>query len=165
MKLTQATTESDWSIASSILIEVMNHLNANSNSLWVESQLNIDGLKAHYTLADLHLFHGGNDIEGVVFLQERDPLFWPELGDTHDSVFIHKLAIKPKYRGKEIGSDLLRLIELHAKNNGKNWLRLDCDDRKPLHQFYLANGFRYVDIGLVNQCRVARYEKDMCQES
>ena len=158
MYLEQAKTTEDWQAASELLLDVMRDLNRQNLTLWAEDQLTLDGLKLSYKNGELYLAKNQGVLEGVVFLQEEDPYFWPEL-TTQDSLFLHKLAIHPTNKGLNKGAKLIKVAEQEAIKRGLTWLRLDCDDRKPLHKFYFENGFKLVDIKRMNKFMVARYEK------
>lgn len=77
-------------------------------------------------------------------------------------MFFHKLAIHPTHLGKGFGQKALELIRQHAKKLNIEWLRLDCDDRPALHQFYSAYGFSLVDTKpmtrYMKQYMVSRYQ-------
>ncbi len=158
MYLEHAQTIQDWHAASRLLLDVMKDLNHNGCTLWIESQLTFDALKKQYREDELYLVKSRGILKGVVFLQEQDPYFWPEISNR-DSLFLHKLAIRPQYRGSGKGNELIKLAEQEAIQRGLTWLRLDCDDREPLHRFYLDNGFELVDIKAIDAFKVARYEK------
>ncbi len=158
MYLEQATSIEDWQAASALLLAVMHNLNRNGHSLWQESQLTLNGLQQQYRDGELYLAKSQDVLVGVVFLQEQDPYFWPEIAERN-SLFLHKLAIHPQYQGFDKGKQLIQLAEQEAIQRGLTWLRLDCDDREPLHRFYLGNGFSLVDAKRMGSFSVARYEK------
>ena len=160
MYLEQAKNIKDWQAASKLLLDVMENLNHQHLTLWNESQLTLDGLKKQYKDDELYLVKNQGTLEGVIFLQEIDPYFWPEL-TSRDSLFLHKLAIHPKHKGFNKGTELIRLAEQEATKRGLTWLRLDCDDREPLHNFYQCNNFQLIDIKIINQFTVARYSKEI----
>ena len=158
MYLEPAKTIEDWQAASNLLIDVMENLNRQNFALWNESQLTLDGLTRQYKGGELFLAKSQGKLEGVVFLQEQDSYFWPELTGK-DSLFLHKLAIHPTNKGLNKGAELITLAEQEAIKRGLAWLRLDCDDRKPLHNFYQKSEFNLVDITRMGSSIVARYEK------
>lgn len=160
MHLEQAKTINDWQSASNLLLAVMEHLNRQGLTLWTQNQLTFDGLKNQYKDGELYLAKNKEILKGVIFLQEQDPYFWPEI-TNRDSLFVHKLAIHPKHKGLNKGSELMRLAEQEAAKRGLTWLRLDCDDREPLHRFYQSNNFQLIDIKIINQFTVARYSKEI----
>ncbi len=160
MHLEQAKTIHDWQSASNLLLDVMEYLNRQSLTLWTKNQLTLDGLKNQYKDGELYLARNKEILEGVVFLQEKDPYFWPEI-TNRGSLFLHKLAVHPKYKGINKGNELIRLTEQEAAKRGLTWLRLDCDDREPLHKFYQQNNFKLIDIKRINQFTVARYSKEI----
>jgi GNAT superfamily N-acetyltransferase len=64
--------------------------------------------------------------------------------DTNDSLYIHRLAVFPRYMGKGIGKSILEWIEENHQSK-KTYLKLDCvADNLKLNQFYRENGFEYL---------------------
>ena len=156
MKIEQAKSELDWTKASNLLLRVVERLNELGRSLWTFEQVSIDGLKGYYQLNELY-YLVDSDCIGVVFLQEINPFFWPEV-TKNDSLYVHKLAIDPVHSGKNLGQKALHAIVDEAKKHGYRWVRLDCDDRPELHSFYQDFGFELVDIKQMGEFQVARYQ-------
>lgn len=78
---------------------------------------------------------------GTLRLQTADPTIWGD--DSGDALYIHRLAIRPAYRGRGLGLALLRWAEPVALGRGKTYLRLDCmRENEGLRRYYLAAGFR-----------------------
>lgn len=158
LKIKQANLDNDWVAASQMLQRVAAHLSEIECPLWTAQQVSVEGLKSSYKIDELHfILDFSESVVGVVFLQETDPYFWPEV-QSSDSLFVHKLAINPVRKNKGYGRDIIKLIVAEAESRRLQWLRLDCDDRQPLHIFYQNNGFKLVDIKRMQQFMVARYE-------
>jgi GNAT superfamily N-acetyltransferase len=156
--LSKASSDIGWSQASRLLRRVAAHLRELGCALWSEYQVSIEGLRANYALDELHFIADESDrVVGVVFLQISDPYFWPEI-TCPDMLFLHKLAIDPLYASNGYGAMAIGLIVAEAKRRGLQWIRLDCDDREPLHRFYASKGFQLVDIKMMGEYRVARYQ-------
>lgn len=160
MKIRRARDERDWWVVSGFLERVAGHLSEMGAPLWNLEQLQADQLSLEYELQSLHFFQRDEKTVGCVFLQDRDPLFWPEMRGE-DALYVHKLAVDPALMGFGLGRQLLQLILLKAQTEGRQWLRLDCDDREPLHRFYRGQGFQMLDFKEVNGLRVARYQKSV----
>ncbi|MBU4037485.1 MAG: GNAT family N-acetyltransferase, partial [Proteobacteria bacterium] len=149
--------ESEWKIANEILNATVHYLYSIGKPLWTEEQISIDGLKNSYKLNELHFVIENDEPIGVVFLQTSDPIFWPEIAGG-GSLFFHKLAMHPKYMGKKKGNKVVELIVEHAIKNDFTWIRLDCNDRQELLQFYQNNGFSYVDTKIIEGFNTARHQ-------
>lgn len=155
--LSKASADVEWLQASQLLGRVAVHLHELGCPLWSEYQVSIAGLQACYQLDELHFISDAGQVVGVVFLQKSDPYFWPEI-TSPDTLFLHKLAIDPVFARCGYGAVAMELIVAQAKRRGLQWLRLDCDDRAPLHRFYASKGFQLVDIKMMGEYRVARYQ-------
>jgi len=157
MNLVQATKDSDWVIASDMLKAVAMKLKSSGSELWTTNQVSTERLKIDYSLSQLFFLESESTLIGVVFLMDSDPFFWPE-AENNSSLFIHKLAVLPEHCGKGYGGEALNLIRGHASDRSLPWVRLDCDDREPLHKFYSRHGFCLVDIKRMETYMVARYQ-------
>lgn len=158
LKMKPANLDSDWLAAAQLLRRVTAHLNEIGSPLWAAQQVSVEGLKSSYKIEELYFILDLSDnVVGIVFLQDSDPYFWPEVQGLN-SLFVHKLAIDPMHKSKGYGRTVIQLILAEAEIRRLQWVRLDCDDRQPLHAFYQANRFKLVDIKRMQQFMVARYE-------
>jgi GNAT superfamily N-acetyltransferase len=157
MDIAKATKSSDWTNASEILCRVVDRLAHLGRHLWTMDQVSMQGLKESYSLEDLHFLMLNDRRIGVVFLQESDSMFWPEINEN-DSLFVHKLALDPTFQGKGNGIIAVSKVLRAADARGLSWLRLDCDDRSELHCFYQQCGFDFVDLKEMPNFKVARYQ-------
>ena len=98
MNLICAKSENDWVIARDILLQVIEHLNKNGKKLWSYKQAEIADLKSRYRLEELFFLSSENEVCGMVFIQNIDPIFWSEI-EIGESYFLHKLAVLPRFRG------------------------------------------------------------------
>lgn len=158
MEIVKAKNNSDWTTASEILCRVVDYLTQLGKPLWTMDQVSIQGLKESYSLEDLHFLTLNDTHIGVVFIQESDPMFWPEITEN-DSLFVHKLALDPTLQGKGNGEIAVSKILRATETRGRSWLRLDCDDRPELHHFYHKCGFDFLDFKEMAAFKVARYQR------
>ncbi|WP_448162855.1 GNAT family N-acetyltransferase [Bacillus mobilis] len=64
--------------------------------------------------------------------------------EVSDSLYIHRFAVKRKYKGSGIGEWILRWVEENVQYE-KEFLKLDCvGHNRTLNDFYKRNGFEYV---------------------
>lgn len=156
MNIRQASNHLDWISAAALLSRVAKHLENIGRPLWNEVQVSVEGLQSSYQLDELYFMQAASEVVGVVFLQESDPYFWPDVVDQ-ESLYVHKLAIEPSLSGEGYGSRAVSAVVKHAENEGFRWVRLDCDDRPKLHEFYQSCGFELIDIRQIESFQVARY--------
>lgn len=75
-----------------------------------------------------------------------DPLIWKEK-DKDPSVYIHRIATNPGYRGSNFVAAIVEWAKTHAKKNGKNFIRLDTvGENKGLISYYQKCGFRFLGL-------------------
>lgn len=64
--------------------------------------------------------------------------------EVSDSLYIHRFAVKRKYKGNGIGEWILKWVEENVQYE-KKFLKLDCvGHNRTLNDFYKRNGFEYV---------------------
>ncbi|PGX14648.1 MULTISPECIES: GNAT family N-acetyltransferase [Bacillus] len=64
--------------------------------------------------------------------------------EVSDSLYIHRFAVKRKYKGNGIGEWMLRWIEENVQHD-KEYLKLDCvGHNRILNDFYKRSGFEYI---------------------
>lgn len=83
------------------------------------------------------------DITGMAWVRlfkENDPSFGFVDENTPDLV----IAVKAKYHGKGIGTQLLRNLIHTLKNNGFNAISLSADERNPALRLYKRLGFEII---------------------
>ena len=97
---------------------------------------------------------------GTVTLQWSDERFWGER--PPDAGYVHKLAIRPVYKGKNLGLQILKWAEENARAAGKKFLRLDCmaEDRK-IRNYYEQAGFLFRGDKIDPRFKASLYEKPL----
>ncbi|HDR8066258.1 GNAT family N-acetyltransferase [Bacillus thuringiensis] len=64
--------------------------------------------------------------------------------EVSNSLYIHRFAVKRKYKGNRIGEWILWWVEENVQHD-KEYLKLDCvGHNHTLNDFYKKNGFEYV---------------------
>ena len=77
---------------------------------------------------------------GTLTLQWQDKNFWGDVPD--DAAYVHRIAIRRAYAGKDLGRQLLQWAESAAAAAGKNFLRLDCmAENSALCEYYERANF------------------------
>ncbi|MFO1368944.1 MAG: GNAT family N-acetyltransferase [Marinagarivorans sp.] len=164
MKLIRATCESDWELARKILLQAIEFLDQAGKSLWQKDQAEISALKRNYKLEELYFFGAKGEIYGMLFIQHKDLDFWSEIKEDN-SLYIHKLAVLPKYKGFGYGYRAIDLVKELAELNNKKYIRLDCDCRQGLISFYEKYGFSLVSKSVLGKYQVVKYELEIANKS
>jgi GNAT superfamily N-acetyltransferase len=151
----------DITIVAEILREAACWLEENGMAMWRQGEL-LPGTVA----ADVHsclFFWAAWDGEpaGTIRYQLEDALFWPDVPQD-DSAFVHRLAVRRRFAGREVSSALLQWAILRTHALGRRYLRLDCETSRPrLRAVYERLGFRFHSHRQVGPYFVARYEYDV----
>ncbi|HTB31609.1 MAG TPA: GNAT family N-acetyltransferase [Bacteroidia bacterium] len=73
-----------------------------------------------------------------------DPLLWGELDNNH-SIYIHRIATNPVFKGKGMTNLIIDWVKSHAKETGRKFIRIDTwADNKNLSAYYIKCGFHVV---------------------
>jgi GNAT superfamily N-acetyltransferase len=121
--LSRAEGDQQWQYASALLLSCAKQLRERQRPLWAPESLTEIALQAEYTLSELFFLYQDHRRIGLVFLQNEDPIYWPEKkGDA--ALYIHKLVVVPELVGKGIGKRAISCIQDYSSELGKQWLRL-----------------------------------------
>jgi len=73
-----------------------------------------------------------------------DPQIWGER-DNDPSVYIHRIATNPDFRGNDFVARIVEWAEYHARNNAKEYIRMDTvGENRGLIEYYKKCGFEYL---------------------
>lgn len=103
----------------------------------------LEGIREKYT----YVITKEDEITGTVTVSPKqnewdEYIFGKE--EVSNSLYIHRFAVKRKYKGNGIGEWILRWVEENVKHD-KEFLKLDCvGHNRILNDFYKRNGFEYV---------------------
>ncbi len=152
---------SDVDQISEVLLEAARWLEANRMPLWKGDELSATQIAADVASDQFHVAIRDGEIAGTIKFQLEDPLFWPDV-PAGEAAFIHRLAVRRKFSGGKISSNLLHWAIDRARQLGKQFLRLDCEAaRTRLRTIYERAGFRHHSDRQVGPYFVARYEYDL----
>jgi RimJ/RimL family protein N-acetyltransferase len=80
----------------------------------------------------------------VFSVMYNDPVIWGEM-DKDPSVYLHRIAINPEFKGKRIMTVIKHWALLHAKKMRKKYLRMDTwGNNETLRNYYIKCGFNYI---------------------
>ncbi len=95
---------------------------------------------------------------GTLTLQWSDRLIWGDMPD--DAGYVHKLAVRRAYAGRQLGRRLLEWAERTVAAAGKQYVRLDCLALNPvLRDYYERAGYVYRGEAQATGWRASLYEK------
>lgn len=75
-----------------------------------------------------------------------DPQIWEERNQDA-AVYIHRIATNPEFRGQNLVSKIVDWAKSYAKENYKNFVRLDTvGENKALINYYTKSGFDFLGL-------------------
>lgn len=80
----------------------------------------------------------------VFSVMYNDPVIWGEM-DKDPSVYLHRIATHPEFKGKGIVKVIKDWAMVHAKENNKKYLRMDTwGNNETIRSYYIKCGFIYI---------------------
>jgi hypothetical protein len=74
-----------------------------------------------------------------------DPVIWGPEKNRDPSVYLHRIAINPAFKGNNIMQVIKDWATRHARMNGKMHVRMDTwGKNENLRNYYIKCGFRYI---------------------
>jgi GNAT superfamily N-acetyltransferase len=149
---------SDAAVVESLLAEAAQWVDALGEVMWEAGELAPESIAAETAAGQFYLAMADGEPAGVIRFQLEDTLFWPDLPPGDTSAFVHRLAVRRRYKGQGVSSALLQWAIDHARSLGRSHLRLDCDKSRPkLMALYEGFGFQFHSFRQVGPYYVARY--------
>jgi hypothetical protein len=143
----------------SILEEAERWLRDGGDEMWSEGELAEERIRAEVEAGLFYLAEVGGEAAGTFRYQLRDDEFWPDLDDHANSAFLHRLAVRRRFAGGIVTSEVFGWAAAKTASIGRAWLRLDCDaHRARLRAMYERHGFARRDERQVGPYLVTRYE-------
>jgi hypothetical protein len=72
-----------------------------------------------------------------------DPQLWTTRERAEPAMYVHRLIVRRGWAG--LGTRILDWVSAKAGRQGNDWIRVDVwTHNKPLHDYYLRNGFKHV---------------------
>ncbi|MFK7811750.1 MAG: GNAT family N-acetyltransferase [Maribacter sp.] len=87
-----------------------------------------------------------NQIACVWVITFSDPQIWEER-DKDPSIYIHRIATNPDFRGQKFVAEIVKWARDYAKSHQKKFIRLDtCGDNQKLIRHYKSCGFDFLGM-------------------
>ena len=112
---------------------------------WNEHYQNRNAFENDVRRGELYLFEKNEIIMGsIVMTTIKDEEYVPIKWLTKDkNIYIHRLAVHPKFQGKGIAQKMMTFAENYAKTNGYFSVRLDTFSQNKRNQkFYETRGYK-----------------------
>ena len=112
---------------------------------WNEYYPNRNAFKNDVQRSELYVYMQNNICMGcIVITTIKDVEYIPIEWLTKDkNIYIHRLAVHPKYQGKGIAQQMMTFAENYAKINGYLSVRLDTFSQNQRNQkFYETRGYK-----------------------
>ena len=138
-------TEADYNLFFDILKENAEWVRRKGHPAWPEEHLT--NVKEYYKnkKSCLKICYVEDKPAGTVIFDETDFDIWGPAGLDGKAVYVHKLCVREPFMKKGLSLELLDKARKYAVENGKEYLRLDCQSfNLKVKGIYLAFGFQLV---------------------
>jgi ribosomal protein S18 acetylase RimI-like enzyme len=86
------------------------------------------------------------EIACVFLLEENDPMIWGDK-DADPSIYVHRIATNPKFRGQSFVKHIVDFVRVYAKRKNKQFIRMDTlSGNDKLNNYYISKGFKLVGV-------------------
>jgi len=152
--------------ALSILREAAAWASARGIEVWNDTELREQDFLDGARLNQLAMGFAGGHAAAAMLLHTSDPVYWPEVVPG-SSLYLHKIAVRRAYAGKDWLRRLIEFAALDAQARGIAWLRLDTIHGSPLRGLYERHGFAVVDEPALNVRGrlMIRMERALCRST
>ena len=122
------------------------HMKSKGIFQWNEHYPSREAFEMDTARKELYLFKINEKTVGCVVIstlmdEEYKPIDW--LTENGDNVYIHRLAVHPKYQGQGIARKLMDFAEEKSKKENKTSVRLDTFSKNLRNQkFYEQRGYK-----------------------
>ena len=131
--------EEDTDLVLETLNEATQYKNEHSDDAWGSESWQEREIADSIEAGNRYLVYMGSEVVGSFVLDWTGEL-WAD--DCATAAYIHQLALNSNFHGLNIGSKMLDMATIIAKENGKTVLRLDCNyENKKLHEYYEQMNF------------------------
>lgn len=87
----------------------------------------------------------GVAIATITVDDHADPDFWTPEEAAESALYVHRMAVRRDASGLELGSAMLDWASCRARDQGKQWLRLDAwKTNDDLQRYYSERGFTHI---------------------
>ena len=86
----------------------------------------------------------GGELAACMYLHDQDTLFWPQAAPA-EAFYLHRLAVARIYAGRGYARAMLDWAMRETREQGRPYLRLDCEPRPKLLALYRGAGFARID--------------------
>lgn len=108
---------------------------------WGYDPFTADEISTSVEQGDTYVARCGQEYIGTFVLMWSD-ITWGAEGNDSEAAYIHLLATANSVRGQRIGEQIIQLIGGLARNQGKQYVRLDCySANEMLKDYYKRLGF------------------------
>ncbi|TAD96161.1 MAG: GNAT family N-acetyltransferase [Bacteroidetes bacterium] len=78
-----------------------------------------------------------------------DPEIWEERNND-PAIYIHRIAVNPLFRGKNLVLDIVEWAKIYAKENDKKFVRMDTvGNNLKLIEHYVRCGFKFLGLSKI----------------
>jgi predicted GNAT family N-acyltransferase len=87
----------------------------------------------------------GDTIICIFSVMYHDPEIWGEERNLEPSVYLHRIAVNPSFKGRKMMMTIKQWAIAHARKENKKYVRMDTwGNNENLKAYYIGCGFEYL---------------------
>ncbi|QCT02801.1 GCN5-related N-acetyltransferase [Paenibacillus algicola] len=142
-----------------VLVSTAEEMVRQARHQWTPALFDLNLMEQYLSERSVFLLKHEGEPAGMFTIQESDPSYWQDRNDTRYH-YLHRLAVLPRYRGFELGRQMIAFAERRSREQGKAGLRLDCVTHlQGLNDYYLRLGYQFVAMQDMGGRTVNLYQK------
>jgi GNAT superfamily N-acetyltransferase len=127
-----------------LIREAADWLTAKGEPLWGPNETSYDELVRVTKAGELVTGRRADELAACMYLHKEDTLFWPRAAKG-EAFYLHRLAVARKFAGRGYAHAMLDWAMRETREQGRSYLRLDCEPRPKLLALYSGAGFARID--------------------
>ena len=146
LKVTPATSENTPALHS-ILEEARAFKESLGDDIWGPAPFTLEEVDGMVASGNMYVAVIDGEIAVAFALQQSDERMWgPDRGNDGQATYIHRLAVRERFRGQKLGEQILDWAIDRTKEEGRSFVRLDCSyENRGLCTYYERRGFQEVE--------------------
>lgn len=116
-------TSGEDALALSIIRDTAQFCMDNGHPMWPLEELTLERLSAGASMTEFYVGRVQGVPAAAMFMQDADPLMWPEKRDN--AQYVHKLCVLRKFGGQDLSGQMLQHATRQAVRRRADFLRLD----------------------------------------
>jgi ribosomal protein S18 acetylase RimI-like enzyme len=135
-------TEADVPALTQVVSDAVRQKAAHGDFLWGDKAIAEEEIAGDIAKGNMYAVTVDGEIAATLSITEDDERVWEDQGKDGQALYVHGLATSDRFRGQNLGGQILEWVDEEANRQGKTEVRLDCSyTNRDLSNYYEKRGF------------------------